>query len=127
MNFNNITFTDMEKKDFVVDIPQYASSASEAETSKPNRGTVAIGPQITNSPALSIIAYCLSSISMTVVNKYVVSGSFWNLNFLYLAIQAVVSVATITLAKQLGMIKALAPFDVDKARKCEYPHPKKSS
>lgn len=42
---------------------------------------------ITNSPLASILAYCLSSISMTVVNKYVVSGSAWNLNFFYLAIQ----------------------------------------
>jgi GDP-mannose transporter len=43
--------------------------------------------KIDNSPGASILAYCLSSISMTVVNKYVVSGSSWNLNFLYLAIQ----------------------------------------
>jgi GDP-mannose transporter len=40
-----------------------------------------------NSPGLSVLSYCLASISMTVVNKYVVSGSDWNLNFLYLAIQ----------------------------------------
>jgi len=40
-----------------------------------------------NSPIISVLAYCLASISMTVVNKYVVSGSEWNLNFLYLAIQ----------------------------------------
>lgn len=40
-----------------------------------------------NSPPLSVIAYCLSSISMTVTNKYCVSGSNWNLNFFYLAIQ----------------------------------------
>lgn len=42
---------------------------------------------IANNPAASILGYCLSSISMTVVNKYVVSGSDWNLMFLYLAIQ----------------------------------------
>ena len=40
-----------------------------------------------NSASLSILAYCFSSISMTVVNKYVVSGSGWNLFFFYLAIQ----------------------------------------
>lgn len=39
------------------------------------------------SPGASILAYCISSISMTLVNKYVVSGQSWNLNFLYLAIQ----------------------------------------
>lgn len=43
--------------------------------------------KIDNSPGVSILAYCFSSISMTVVNKYVVSGQFWNLNFLYLAVQ----------------------------------------
>lgn len=35
----------------------------------------------------SVAAYCLSSISMTLVNKYVVSGRQWNLHLLYLAIQ----------------------------------------
>lgn len=43
--------------------------------------------QLENSPGAAVLAYCFSSISMTVVNKYVVSGSSWNLNFLYLAIQ----------------------------------------
>lgn len=43
--------------------------------------------KIDHSPGASILAYCLSSISMTVVNKYVVSGSDWNLNFFYLAVQ----------------------------------------
>ena len=43
--------------------------------------------QLENNPGAAVLAYCFSSISMTVVNKYVVSGSSWNLNFLYLAIQ----------------------------------------
>lgn len=43
--------------------------------------------QLANNPTASILGYCLASISMTVVNKYVVSGSDWNLMFLYLAIQ----------------------------------------
>lgn len=40
-----------------------------------------------NSPGISILAYCFSSISMTVVNKYCVSGKDWNLNLFYLAVQ----------------------------------------
>lgn len=56
-----------------------------------NRKTIPIGnqglSQLDNSAPISITAYCLSSISMTVVNKYVVSGTFWNLNFFYLAVQ----------------------------------------
>lgn len=43
--------------------------------------------KIDNSPGASVLGYCLASISMTVVNKFVVSGSSWNMNFLYLAIQ----------------------------------------
>lgn len=43
--------------------------------------------KISNSFPASILGYCLASISMTVVNKYVVSGSDWNLMFLYLTIQ----------------------------------------
>jgi GDP-mannose transporter len=43
--------------------------------------------KLDNSPGLSILAYCLSSISMTVVNKYCVSGNEWNLNFFYLGVQ----------------------------------------
>jgi len=54
---------------------------------------------------------------MTMVNKYVVSGKGWNLSFFYLFIQAVVSTATITACKQLGLIKSLAPFDNDRAKK----------
>lgn len=40
-----------------------------------------------NNPQLAISAYCLSSISMTMVNKYVVSGSNWNMTFFYLTVQ----------------------------------------
>ena len=43
--------------------------------------------QITNNPALSVAAYCLASISMTVINKYCVSGTNWNMNFFFLAFQ----------------------------------------
>lgn len=52
-----------------------------------NSGSDSILFSLENSPGAAVLAYCFSSISMTVVNKYVVSGSSWNLNFLYLAIQ----------------------------------------
>ncbi|KAH8653651.1 GDP-mannose transporter [Xylariales sp. PMI_506] len=70
-----------------------------------------------NSPGLSILAYCFASISMTVVNKYVVSGTSWNLNLFYLAVQSIVCIATIEACRQMGMIKNLAPFDVNKAKR----------
>lgn len=70
-----------------------------------------------NSPPISIAAYCLASISMTVVNKYVVSGEEWNLHFLYLAIQASVCIGTIVVCKYAGVIKSLAPLEQEKAKK----------
>lgn len=66
------------------------SSQREPFISRSNSGkTGGIIPvsNITNSPPISILAYCLASISMTVTNKYCVSGANWNLNFFYLAIQ----------------------------------------
>ncbi|KAL2168639.1 hypothetical protein VTG60DRAFT_6983 [Thermothelomyces hinnuleus] len=73
--------------------------------------------KLNHSPGASILAYCLSSISMTVVNKYVVSGSEWNLNFFYLAVQSLVCTLAILVSRQTGLIKNLAPFDTNKARK----------
>ncbi|KAH8879386.1 GDP-mannose transporter [Thozetella sp. PMI_491] len=81
---------------------------------------VAVGnafSKLDNTPGASILAYCLASISMTVVNKYVVSGSEWNLHFFYLVIQSIVCVGAIMVCKQAGMIKNLAPFDTGKARR----------
>jgi GDP-mannose transporter len=49
-----------------------------------------LGPSMAsldNNRGASILAYCLSSMSMTIVNKYVVSGSNWNMSLLYLAVQ----------------------------------------
>ncbi|KAI0013946.1 MBOAT-domain-containing protein [Xylariaceae sp. FL0662B] len=73
--------------------------------------------KIENNPAVSILAYCLSSISMTVVNKYVVSGPEWNLNFFYLAVQAIVCILAIEICKQLGLITNLAPLEINKAKR----------
>jgi GDP-mannose transporter len=41
---------------------------------------------------------------MTVVNKYVVSGTHFDMNFLLLTIQSAVCVAAVYLAKRLGVI-----------------------
>lgn len=65
-----------------------ASSAS----SNARRGAASLGlgdsfSRLNNSPLASVLAYCIASISMTVVNKFVVSGPDWNLTLLYLAIQ----------------------------------------
>ena len=48
-----------------------------------------------NHPSLPILAYCGSSILMTVTNKYVLSGLDFNLNFFLLMIQVSGRVASI--------------------------------
>ncbi|KAK9780302.1 putative Golgi GDP-mannose transporter [Seiridium cardinale] len=73
--------------------------------------------KLDNNPGASILAYCLSSISMTLINKYVVSGSSWNLHFFYLAIQSIVCSLAIVICKQIGLIRQLAAFDVGKAKR----------
>ncbi|PHH85008.1 hypothetical protein CDD83_1041 [Cordyceps sp. RAO-2017] len=72
---------------------------------------------IEGSGGASVVAYCLSSISMTLVNKYVVSGHQWNLHLLYLAIQSIVGTATIIACKQAGLIKDLDSFDAKRAQR----------
>lgn len=73
-------------------------------------------PSIANSGPLSVACYCVSSILMTVTNKYVLSGYSFNLNFLLLAIQGSICIATISTLKALGVI-SFRPFNSDEAKK----------
>ncbi|CDH49523.1 gdp-mannose transporter [Lichtheimia corymbifera JMRC:FSU:9682] len=95
-------------------------------TSPPSPPSTAQGPSIvapsifTLSPAmraaLPIASYCFASILMTVTNKYVVSGYGFNMNFLLLTVQNVVTVALLQSFKFLNLIK-FRDFDKDEARK----------
>lgn len=78
-------------------------------------GMLAALAKLDNSPSASVMAFCLSSISMTVVNKYVVSGDHWNLNFFYLAVQSLVCIIAILICARLGLIK-VNPFDPVKGK-----------
>ncbi|KAG6001535.1 GDP-mannose transporter into the lumen of the Golgi [Claviceps maximensis] len=115
--------------DYTIQMPDYGHnrdnnrddiSMKEELSPRPSRGPHDIRQllsKLDNNPLLSVLAYCLSSISMTVVNKYVVSGTFWNLNFFYLGVQAIVCISAISACKSFGLIRNLAPFDPEKARK----------
>ncbi|KLU89373.1 GDP-mannose transporter [Magnaporthiopsis poae ATCC 64411] len=120
--------SDKKNEDFVVNMPAQSSVEKEpflarspvSSRARSSGGAMGGGfslSKIDNSPGASILAYCLSSISMTVVNKYVVSGSSWNLNFFYLAVQAIVCIAAIMVCKQAGLITNLAPYDQTKAKR----------
>lgn len=86
---------DLEKRageggnDFGGEKDPFLGRNNSAMSHRPRRDTgfSAYFDKLDHSPGASILAYCLASISMTVVNKYVVSGSEWNLNFFYLAVQ----------------------------------------
>lgn len=45
---------------------------------------------LSSNPILPVLAYCGSSILMTVMNKYVLSGTNFNLNFFLLCVQVCV-------------------------------------
>jgi GDP-mannose transporter len=86
--------SDKKNEDYDLRIPEtgfhdsYSEEKDSFLTSRPKQPQYSVSlSKLENSPGLSILAYCLSSISMTVVNKYVVSGSSWNLSLFYLAVQ----------------------------------------
>ncbi|EFQ97499.1 GDP-mannose transporter [Nannizzia gypsea CBS 118893] len=91
--------------------------ASQYRPRGDNSGMGGVLAQLENNPGAAVLAYCFSSISMTVVNKYVVSGSSWNLNFLYLAIQSVLCTAAILVLKQSGFIPNLVALESTKVKK----------
>ncbi len=60
---------------------------------------------VANNPVISIFSYCASSILMTTTNKYVLSGNKgFNLNFILLAVQAIVCVLAVMILKGVGLI-----------------------
>jgi GDP-mannose transporter len=86
---------DKKNEDYAIKMPEHEmrsfnTSPAQRESFNSSRSGSSKIPalsNITNSPPISILAYCLASISMTVTNKYCVSGANWNLNFFYLAVQ----------------------------------------
>jgi len=63
-----------------------------------------------------ILAYCCASIMMTVVNKFVVSGANFSMNFLLLALQSTFCIICVLVVKRLGLI-SIRDFDTEDAKK----------
>ncbi|KAI8967347.1 hypothetical protein BDF20DRAFT_829708 [Mycotypha africana] len=86
----------------------------------PQQSTVVATSKVQLSPAvraaLPIASYCFASILMTVTNKYVLSGYDFNMNFLLLTVQNLVTVMLLQSFKFLNLIK-FREFDKDEARK----------
>jgi len=77
--------------------------------------TGSVKEPLISSASLSIACYCLASITMTVVNKYVVSGRNFSMNFLLLCMQSTVCVFCVMVVKKLGII-TFRRFDWDDAK-----------
>ncbi|KAF8998595.1 hypothetical protein BDQ17DRAFT_1247475 [Cyathus striatus] len=63
----------------------------------------------------SVVCYCVASILMTVVNKFVVSGANFSMTFLLLCIQSTVCVGCVLLVKKTGII-SFRNFDAQDAK-----------
>lgn len=91
--------SDKKNDDFVVGMPENGSANGQNGAAKPfpgfapargKRDALSLPTSVSsldNSRGASVVSYCLASMSMTIVNKYVVSGNNWNMNLLYLAVQ----------------------------------------
>ncbi|CDM28112.1 hypothetical protein DTO013E5_3962 [Penicillium roqueforti] len=101
--------------DYTVDMNKI-DQGKEFEAAPPPTPSPRANPAITNNPAFPVLAYCGSSIMMTVMNKYVLSGLDFNLNFLLLCIQSLVCIAAIQTCKSMGLI-TYRDFNSDEAKK----------
>ncbi|KAI6001051.1 hypothetical protein F5J12DRAFT_723929 [Pisolithus orientalis] len=68
-----------------------------------------------SSPIPSVVCYCIASIMMTIVNKFVVSGRQFNMTFFLLSMQSIVCVACVSTVKKLGVI-SFRDFDTKDAK-----------
>lgn len=72
------------------------AKALRNDSEKPAVGIMALAP---------ILSYCAASITMTVVNKFTVSGPCFNMNLLVLLIQSTVGVTCVWIAERAGLIQ----------------------
>ncbi|KAF7717843.1 GDP-mannose transporter [Penicillium ucsense] len=109
---------DKKTNDYAIEMDKLDQGNKAFEAAPPplNRAASSPSSSISNNPALPILAYCGSSILMTVMNKYVLSGLDFNLNFLLLMVQSVVCILAIQTCKSMGLI-TYRDFSSDEAKK----------
>jgi len=97
---------------------EYKNVSLEEQDAVELRKAVATGSvkePFISSASLSIACYCIASILMTVVNKFVVSGRNFSMNFLLLCIQSTVCVLCVLTVKKTGII-SFRNFDLADAK-----------
>ncbi|MCJ1293878.1 GDP-mannose transporter into the lumen of the Golgi [Xylographa carneopallida] len=108
---------DKKRDDFAIEMGERNGDRFEAPKATYRPAPQLAASSLSHNPIVPILAYCASSILMTVLNKYVLSGgSDFNLNFFLLCVQGVVCVTAIQTMKTLGVI-SYRDFNVDEARK----------
>ena len=61
--------------------------------------TIAAKQPLVSEAGIALLSYCASSIAMTIMNKYVLSGHKFHLNFALLVVQSLVSVVFLHFCK----------------------------
>ncbi|OQE32353.1 hypothetical protein PENSTE_c001G09168 [Penicillium steckii] len=107
---------DKKTDDYTVQMDKLDQGNKEFEAAPPPQPRAAPPSPVAGHPALPVLAYCGSSIMMTVMNKYVLSGLDFNLNFLLLMVQSLVCIAAIQTCKSMGII-TYRDFSSDEAKK----------
>ena len=78
---------DKKRDDVAVEMGERRGTGFESPVGSPRGAPPAPIAAVANNPILPVISYCGSSILMTVTNKFVLSGTGFNLNFFLLAVQ----------------------------------------
>lgn len=77
---------DKKRDDYTVEMGERNGNNFQRPISPPRHNT-APSVSMANNPILPVLSYCVSSILMTVTNKFVLSGTGFNLNFFLLCVQ----------------------------------------
>jgi GDP-mannose transporter len=78
---------DKKTDDYTVEMNKLEQSSRSLERPTTPQARAPASNPIAGNPILPVLAYCGSSILMTVMNKYVLSGLDFNLNFFLLCVQ----------------------------------------
>ncbi|KAL2003890.1 hypothetical protein VTN02DRAFT_1739 [Thermoascus thermophilus] len=102
--------------DYTIEMGKLEPGSKEFDAPPPQPRSTVPSSSVANNPIFPVLAYCGSSILMTVMNKYVLSGMDFNLNFFLLCVQSIVCVVAIQTCKACNLIN-FRDFSADEARK----------
>ena len=82
---------DKKRDDFELEMGERNGNTFDQKPTVPRPAAPPIA-SVVNNPVFPILSYCGSSILMTVMNKYVLSGLDFNLNFFLLCVQVCIGI-----------------------------------